>query len=142
MHQDDDNYNDDHDYDDNSQDNFESQYKKYFKFDPDAWDAWGKMLYDALNEIVEYPSNVWYIGPKNIEGFPKKSLPVNSWNPGTSKDKYLQYLGSNYQNHQIWKTKYFVNDKLYIEYLNHIKSHAVHFVLQPHYYEGMFDILN
>lgn len=141
MHQDDDNYDDSHDYDD-SQDNLDSQYKKYFKFDPDAWDAWGKMLYDALNEIVEYPSNVWYIGPKFNKGFPKKSFPVNSYFSNTGKNKPFQYLGSNYQGDPIWKTKYFANDKLSIEYLNHTKSHAVHFVLQPHYYQGMFDILN
>lgn len=140
MHQDDDNYDDD--YDDNSQDDLESQYKKYFKFDPDAWDAWGKMLYDALNDIVEYPSNVWYIGPKFNKSFSGKSLPVNSYFSNTGKNKPFQYLGSNYQGDAIWKTKYFANDKLSIEYLNHIKSHAVHFVLQPYYYEGMFDILN
>ena len=133
MHQEDDNYNDDHDYDD-SQD----KYKHYFKFDPDAWDVWGKWLQNALNDIVESSSNVWYIGP----GFGKKSLPVNSYFSNTGKQKSFQYLGNNYQNNPIWKKKYFVSDKLSTQYLNHIKSHAVHFVLQPHYYKGMFDILN
>lgn len=135
MHQEDDNYDDDYD---DSQEYPESQHKNYFKFDPAAWDAWGKMLYDALNEIVEYPSNVWYIGP----GFDKKSFPVNSYFSNTGKSKNFQYLGINYQGSQIWKTKYFINDKLSIEYLNHIKSHAVHFVKQPYYYKGMFDVLN
>jgi len=139
MHQDDDNYNDDHDYDDGSQDNFESQYKKYFKFDPDAWDAWGKMLYDALNEIVEYPSNVWYIGHNLGKD---KSLPVNSYFSNTGKNKPFQYLGNNYQGDGIWKTKYFVHDKLASDYINHIQKHAIHFILQPSYYKGMFDILN
>ena len=133
MHQEDDNYNDDHDYDD-SQD----KYKHYFKFDPDAWDVWGKWLQNALNDIVESSPNVWYIGP----GFGKKSLPVNSYFSNTGKQKSFQYLGNNYQNNPIWKKKYFVSDKLSTQYLNHIKSHAVHFVLQPHYYKGMFDILN
>ena len=140
MPQEDENYDDD-DYDD-SQDNLESPYKKYFKFDPDAWDAWGKMLYDALNDIVEYPSNVWYIAPKSVDGVPKKSIPVNSWNPDTGKGNSFQYLGSNYYGQPIWKNKYFVSDPIAIEYLNHIKSNAVHFLLQPHYYKGLFDILN
>jgi len=137
MPQEDENYNYDDDYDD-SHDNLESQHKNYFKFDPDAWDAWGKMLYDTLNDIVEYPSSVWYIGPS----FPKGSLPVSSWNPNAGKDKSFQYLGSNYQGSPIWKKKYFACNKLDIQYRNHIQSHAVHFVNQPSYYKGMFDILN
>lgn len=141
MNEEDDNYNDDHDYDD-SQDNFESQYKKYFKFDPDAWDAWGKVLYDALNEIVEPSPNVWYIGLTNIQGFPNKSFPVNSYFSNTGKDNPFQYLGINYQNQPIWKSKYFIKNKLQTDYLNHIRSHPVHFVTQPHYYKGMFEILN
>ena len=140
MHEDheDDNY-DDHD---DSQDHLENKYKHYFKFDADAWDAWGKMLYNALNDIVEYPSNVWYISPKPVDGFPYKSIPVNSWNPNAGKGNSFQYLGSNYYGQPIWKNKYFVNDPIAIEYLNHIKSNAVHFLLQPHYYKGLFDILN
>lgn len=142
MYQEDDNYNDDdHDYD-NSQHNYESQYKNYFKFDASAWDAWGKYLYDALNDIVESSPNVWYIGPKYIQGFPFKSLPVNSWNSNTGKEKFFQYLGSNYQGQSIWKSKYFVIDPIHNEYKNHIRSHAVHFIQQPHYYKGLFDILN
>ena len=110
MHQDDDdNYNDDHDYD-NSQDNLESQYKKYFKFDPYAWDAWGKWLQDALNDIVESSPNVWYIGPTD------KSFPVNSYFSDTGKDKTFQYLGSNYQGVPIWKKKYFGNQGRYFYY--------------------------
>ena len=136
MHQEDDNYEDDG-YDD-SQEYPEGKHKNYFKFDPDAWDAWGKMLYDALNDIVEYPSNVWYIG----FGKKDKSLPVNSYFSNTGKGKNFQYLGNNYQNQPIWKKKYFVNDQMSIAYINHIKSHAVHFVLQPHYYKGLFDIMN
>ena len=138
MHQEDDNYDDDYEYDD-SQDNLESHYKKYFKFDPDAWDAWGKMLYDALNDIVEYPSNVWYIGPS----FGKdKSLPVNSYFSNTGKNKPFQYLGNNYQGVQIWKKKYFIYDPIDIAYRHHIQAHSIHFLHQPHYYKGLFDILN
>lgn len=140
MHQDDDNYNDDYDYDD-SQDNLESQYKKYFKFDPDAWDAWGKMLYNALNDIVESSPNVWYT-TFNIPSFPNKSFPVNSYFSNTGKDKTFQYLGNNYQGTPIWKKKYFVYDPIEIQYRKHIQSHAMYFLNQPHYYDGLFDILN
>jgi len=139
MHED---YEDDNYDDDNSQDNLESHYKKYFKFDPTAWDAWGKFLMDALNDIVEYPSNVWYIAPKFVDGFPYKSIPVNSWNPNTGKDSSYQYLGSNYQGQQIWKKKYFVIDPIDQMYRSHLQSNAVHFLKQPHYYKGLFDILN
>lgn len=139
MHEEYDNYGDD-DYED-SHDDLESQYKHYFKFDPEAWDAWGKMLYDALNDIVESSSNVWYVMP-SIEGFPKKSFPVSSYFSNTGKDKTFQYLGSNYQNSQIWKKKYFIYDPIQHNYINHIQSHAIHFIQQPYYYKGLFDILN
>lgn len=134
MHQEDDNYDD---YDD-SQDYPESQHKNYFKFDPSAWDAWGKMLYDALNDIVEYSPNVWYIGP----GFDKKPFPVNSYFSNTGKDKTFQYLGNNYDGVKVWKKKYFANDKTQHSYINHIVAHSVYFLKQPHYYKGLFDILN
>ncbi len=135
MHED---YEDDNYDDDDSQDNLESQYKKYFKFDPDAWDAWGKMLYDTLNEIVEYPSNIWYIGPS----FPKGSLPVNDYFSKSGSFKNSLYLGNNHYKEPIYKTKYFVHDVLNTAYKNHIVANAVHFLQQPHYYKGMFDILN
>jgi hypothetical protein len=123
---------------DDSQDKFESQYKKYFKFDPDSWDFWGKWLSDALNNIVETSPNVWYIGP----GMDKGSFPVNSYFSNTDKGNSFQYLGNNYQNQPIWKTKYFILDTLSIEYRLHIRSNVIHFLKQPHYYKGLFDILN
>ncbi len=130
----------DDDYDDN-QDDLENKYKHYFKFDPEAWDAWGKMLYDSLNDIVDNGSNEWYI-ISNIDGFPKKWFPVSSYFSNAGKDKTFQYLGSNYQNAKVWKNKYFICDPLQHTYINHIQSHAVHFMQQPHYYKGLFDILN
>jgi hypothetical protein len=136
MSQADENYNYDDDYED-SQDNLESQHKNYFKFDPDAWDAWGKMLYNALNDIVEYPSNVWYIG----HGF-DKSLPVNDYFSKSGSFKNSLYLGNNHYKEPVYKTKYFIENKLDIEYRNHLVANAVHFLQQPNYYEGLFDILN
>jgi hypothetical protein len=128
------------DYDDDSHENLEDKYKHYFKFDPDAWDAWGKMLYDALNDIVETSPNTWIVyGNKfPVSGY----VPVNSWNPNTGKDKYFQYLGSNYQGQPIWKSKYFVINPVDQIYRSHLKANAIHFLKQPHYYKGMFDILN
>lgn len=141
MHEEyDDNYDDSHDYDD-SQDSLENKYKHYFKFDPAAWDAWSKIFYDSLNSIENTLStNTWYV--TNLDGFPTYSFPVNSYFSNTGKGDSFQYLGNNYQNSPIWKTKYFIYNPLSIEYLNHIKNNAVHFVQQPHYYKGMFDILN
>ena len=133
MHEEYDNYDD---YDD-SQDYPENKYKHYFKFDPEAWDAWGKWLYDAMNDIVESSPNVWYIGD-----LPSKSFPVNSYFSNTGKNKTFQYLGNNYQNNPIWKKEYFVFKPIQHSYINHIQSHAVHFIQQPHYYNGLFDILN
>lgn len=132
MHEDYDNYDD---YDDDSQDYPENQYKHYFKFDPEAWDAWGKWLYDAMNDIVESSPNVWYT-------MPKMSFPVNSYFSNTGKDKNFQYLGSNYDGDKIWKQKYFSIDPIQQSYINHIQAHSIHFLKQPSYYKGMFDILN
>jgi hypothetical protein len=138
MHEDyeDDNYDDN----DDSQDTPESHYKKYFKFDPDAWDAWGKMLYDTLNEIVEYPSNIWYISSNFPK--PKGSLPVNDYFSKSGNFKNSLYLGNNHYKEPIYKNKYFVHDKLHGDYKNHLRSNAIHFLRQPNYYKGMFDILN
>ena len=135
MHEDyeDDNYDD---YD-SSQDNLESHYKKYFKFDPDAWDAWGKMLYDTLNGMVESSPNVWY-----VHGFPFKSIPVNDYFSKSGNFKNSLYLGNNHYKEPIYKTQYFIHDKIHNEYKNHLRTHAVHFLQQPNYYKGMFDILN
>lgn len=134
MNQDDDNYgDDDYNYDDS-----QNPYKHYFKFDPAAWDAWGKWLQDALNDIVDYQPKVWYFGP----GFDKKSFPVNSYFSNTGKDQTFQYLGNNYDGVQIWKKKYFVLDPIFIEYKKHVRSHASYFLKQPSYYKGLFDIMN
>jgi hypothetical protein len=134
MHED---YEDDNYDDDNSQDNLESQYKKYFKFDPDAWDAWGKMLYNTLNDIVESSPNVWY-----VHGFPFKSIPVNDYFSNAGSFKSSLYLGNNHYKEPIYKTQYFVHNKLQSDYKNHLISNALHFLQQPNYYKGMFDILN
>jgi hypothetical protein len=126
------------DYDEDEYDNPKDKYKHYFKFDPEAWDAWGKMLFNTLNGIVEDSNNnVWYVA-----NFSNQFVPVNSYFPNTGQSKNFQCLGNNYQDAKIWKTKYFVSDNISSLYFSHIQSHAIHFITQPTYYKGLFDILN
>lgn len=103
-------------------------YPKQFKFDWASWELW---LQDALKDIQE-DNNIWFFGGQK----PKENN--NSYN----KDKYFTYLGSNIYDEAIWKTKFFIKESLDIEYKNHIAAHPAHFLKQPHYYKGMFDILN
>ena len=132
MHED---YEDD-DFED-SQDNLENKYKHYFKFDPAAWDIWGKWLQDALDDLEGYSFKM-----SIIPGFPFKSIPVNDYFSNAGKGKSFQYLGINHHKEPVYKTKYFVHNKLDSVYKNHIRANAVHFLNQPNYYDGMFDILN
>ena len=127
---DDDDYN--YDYDNNPYD----PYKSYFQFDVGnaPLSDWSKNMID---DIVKDS-----FGINSITGFPYKMFPVNSWNPSTDKGNSLQYLGSNYQGSPIWKKQYFVVDKINNEYKMHLQDHAHHFVSQPTYYKGLFDILN
>ena len=126
-----DEYYDEHheDYDD-SQDYDQSQpdwNKFYFKFDVthSPLSDWVKKTVDKLlgDQFVSFPVNSW---PQNTES-------------GSSS---FLYLGVNYQNQQIWKKKYFIHDSIKTSYMNHITTYAKHFVQQPSYYKGMFDILN
>ncbi|MEB3202980.1 MAG: hypothetical protein VKK05_09245, partial [Synechococcus sp.] len=141
------NINEPYDEDDNYEDDAKyypdgGMYKHYFKFDAAAWDAWGKWLYDAMKDIVESDPNVWYT-PTYVEGWPTKKFPVNSYFPNTGKDqKTFQYLGNNYDGQAIWKKKYFVSNPIQTMYIDHLSNHAAYFIRQPHYYKGMFDILN
>ena len=133
---DDDGYdNDYYDYDDNNQDKF----KWYFKFDVDQSKSLSEWITNQINDFLK-EGNKWVVD--NSTGLPIIQFPVNGWNPNTGNDIKFQYLGSNYQGQQIWKTKYFASDYINNEYRSHIQSHAKHFVSQPHYYKGMFDILN
>jgi len=127
---------DDYNYDDVPKD----PYKWYYKFDVGPDNPVSKWLDDLINDFIKNPSSDYNI--VSIPGFYEKKFPVNSWNPNTDKGNSFQYLGSNYQGSQIWKTKYFVVDKINNGYKLHLQSHAVHFVKQPYYYNGLHDILN
>jgi len=52
------------------------------------------------------------------------------------------YLGNNHYNEGVWKMKYFAYNPIQMAYIKHLESHAVHFVSQPSYYRGLYDILN
>ena len=122
MSQADENYNYDDDYE-GSQDDTDSQHKYYFQFDMNSWNNW---LLEALNDI-----------DKSFG-----SVPVNDYFSSTGSFKHSLYLGNNHYKEPIYKTAYFIYNKLDVDYKNHLVSHAVHFLTQPNYYMGMFDILN
>lgn len=141
----DDGYSDD-DYDqDYPKDN---PYQWYYKFDIGPDTPISKWISDIVNNIVDpLDKSIWdkinnEWGIKDTKNFKSQKFPVNSWNPGTVKGYSFQYLGSNYQGSPIWKKQYFAVDKISIEYIMHLQSHAKHFLNQPVYYEGMFEILN
>ena len=124
MHEDYEDYaDDDYDYDHPSLNN---DYQWYYKFDVSADSPISKWLNDIVNGVI----NNEFV-----------SFPVSSWNPDTGKGNSFQYLGSNYQGSPIWKKHYFVLNKINNQYKLHVQSHASHFLKQPHYYNGMFDIL-
>jgi hypothetical protein len=107
-------------------------YKFYFKFDVS-----GTPLSEWLQDLINQTFSI-----TNIPGFPVVSFPVNSWNSNTEKGNSFQYLGSNYHGNPIWKKKYLVYDPINTEYKLHLQAHAKHFIQQPAYYDGLFDILN
>jgi hypothetical protein len=137
MHEDYEDYDDDdYDYDHPSLNN---DYTLYYKFDIGADSPISKWI-DGLDDILK-DLNIDYTFP-SMSGWPVIKFPVSSWNPDTGKGNSFQYLGSNYQGSPIWKKHYFVLNKINNQYKLHVQSHASHFLKQPHYYNGMFDILN
>lgn len=131
------------DYDDDEY-NYYPEYNEYGypnskKFDVD-WAAWEQWLSKAIQEIVEEDKNVWVFG-HNLKD-DKKFTINNASIKDTSKDKYFMYLGSNYYNEGVWKSKYFIVDDIEVEYKQHLVSNAAHFLRQPHYYKGLYDNLN
>lgn len=107
-------------------------YKFYFKFDISN-SPMSDWMQKFIDDLISNP-----FGTDNVTGFPVKDL--NPIYGGESKAPL--YIGNNLYKEPIWKTKYFVCDKINITYKNHIKSNAVHFLKQPTYYKGLFDILN
>ena len=126
-------------YDDDDEDGYDDEYYNYdygAKYNPYkfffTFDVGNTPLSEWLEKMIKDTFD-----SQNISGFP-----VNSWNPNTVNNKKFQYLGSNYAGEPIWKHKYFLEDKLHIVYINHLRSHCSYFLKQPSYYKGLFDILN
>ena len=105
-------------------DNAQNQYEKFFSIDPSLWAKYGNWFNEIADGLFQSEPNVWIVASNNF----KKAY-------GT------YYVGSNIHNSDIYKQNILI-DKLNIEYKNHIKSHAKHFLEQPNYYKGMFEILN
>jgi hypothetical protein len=132
---DDDEYEDDqYNYDYNDQ---YDPYKFYFKFDVGMNSPISDWLNNLFNNIDVNGYNI-----QNVSDFPVFQFPVNSWNPNAGQGNSYQYLGSNYASQPIWKKKYLVSDPINQQYKLHLQAHAKHFIQQPIYYNGMFDILN
>lgn len=142
----------DEEYDDDQYNNDypSNPYQWYYKFEvgPDTpisnWlsDMINKWIGPSAFDNLDAFGGLYDLGIVNVPGFPNPKFPVNSWNPDTGKGNTYQYLGSNYQGSPIWKKQYFVLHPVQTEYKLHIQHHAKHFVSQPHYYKGLFDILN
>ena len=134
-YEDEEDHDDEHDYDHPSL----NPYQWYYKFDIGSDTPISKWISDIVNNFIGSSEDYNTV---NIPGFTPKKFPVSSWNPNTGEGNTFQYLGSNYQGSQIWKKQYFVVDKINQEYKLHIQHYAEHFVMQPAYYKGLFDILN
>ena len=136
-------YDDDDEYDDDHYDY--DKYKWYFKFDVSQNPLFSKWINDIVNNLINPLDNSIVGNLDKILGINNSNeyvFPVSSWNPNTVNDKKFQYLGSNYYKEPIWKSKYFVCDKINHKYKKHLQSNAAYFVNQPSYYKGLFDILN
>jgi len=137
-------YDEDDEYDDHQYD-YDNQNMWYFKFDISQNPSFSKWVQDIVkniinpldNSIMDSLDKAWGVENKNAYVFP-----VNSWNPNTANDKKFQYLGSNYAGEPIWKSKYWAINPINQEYKSHLQSHAAHFINQPKYYKGLFDVLN
>lgn len=137
-------YDEDDGYDDD-QYNYDNQNIWYFKFDISQNPSFSKYINDIVNNIINPLDESIMDQIDKAFGIDNKSefvFPVNSWSPSTGGQDKLQYLGSNYANEPIWKTKYWVADPINSAYKAHLQSNAVYFIHQPKYYKGLFDILN
>tara|TARA_R100001163_G_C5041104_1_gene179228 strand:+ start:372 stop:824 length:453 start_codon:yes stop_codon:yes gene_type:complete len=110
----------------------EENYGWNYKFDMQAWEKW---LKQAIEDIIQEDENTWVVQPKKF--------PVSDSTPqDTSKQTYFMYLGSNHYQEAIWTKEYFISDEVNILWKNHISSNAAHYLKQPNYYRGLYNILN
>jgi len=114
----------------NQNEDDEGQHKFYFKFDVDAFSDLFKDY--SLDDLFEQSI-------KKIESYMFQAYSEPT--PLVDINTFI-LLGKNSYNEEVYKNKFFAVDALHIEYLNHLRSHAAHFLQQPQYYRGMFEILN
>ena len=134
----------DEDYDDDQYD-YDNQNMWYFKFDVSQNPSFSKWINDIVNNLINPLEDSMMDQLDKIWGIEKKKpfvFPVNSWNPNTAGKNTPQYLGSNYYKEPIWKSKYWISNPINQEYKKHLQSNAAHFLQQPKYYKGLFEILN
>lgn len=119
-------------------------YKFYFQIDTEWLKKYMDNLFKGINfNKLDGIENLFNYSPSVLpEGFKPISLPVSSWLSSIAGDQTSLYLGNNYWNEGVWKKKHFIEDKLASEYIQHLQSHAVYFLQQPKYYEGLYEILN
>ena len=110
--------------------------KNYFSFDINSMSNMDQSLKDML------------FGPdmdetlfKQLNNFADSVFANWGENPLPSTDAII-FIGKNSYNEAVFKPKHFVVDELYVEYLNHIRSHAAHTLQQPEYYKNFHEILN
>ena len=113
-------------------------YKFYFQIDTE----WVKKYMDSLINKTEYKWISKDIIEDVLKEFSPIVLPVNSLFSSIVEDKTSLYLGNNYWNEGVWKKKYFIRDRLQEAYVKHLQSNARHFLNQPRYYKGLYEILN
>jgi len=113
--------------------------KHYFQIDVNSLSSFDAFS-EWLKDILDTSYNIEY-----IPGFPFISLPVTDLNPiygGSFMPSIPLYLGNNQYNEPIYKTKHFVVNSIKNEYIKHLQNNATHFIKQPTYYKGLFDIMN
>ncbi len=122
------------DYDDDEY-NYYPKNEYEYNFDISAWEKW---LKQAIESIVQENENTWIVQPNESKKFPVSG----SASKDVDKNKLFAYLGSNHYQEGVWKAKYFIKDEINDLWNKHIQANAVHFLKQPRYYKGLFDILN
>lgn len=110
--------------------------KHYFSFDignlGDLSDLLKEMLYGPQIDDTLY---------KQLNNFTDAIFATWGDIPLESTTKSL-FIGKNTYGEPIYKSKHFVVDRIYLEYLNHIRSYPAYFLMQPKHYKSLFEILN
>lgn len=109
--------------------------KHYFTFDIGSGD-----LDDLLKEML-YGPQIDDILYKQLNNFTDAIFATWGDVPLGSTTKSI-FIGKNSYGEPVFKEKHFIVDRLYTEYLNHIRSHAAYFLQHPDYYRQLHEILN